>query len=173
MTLVLGIDPGSRITGFGLVNANGNSLEYIASGCIRTEGEIFPERLQLIFRGICKVIEEHSPQQAAVEQVFMGRNASAALKLGHARGSALVACMHYDMPVSEYSARQVKQALVGKGAAEKLQVQHMVKVLLGINDQLQEDAADALAVAICHINTQSGLIRMASARSFRKGRLRN
>ena len=102
----------------------------------------------------------------------MGRNASAALKLGQARGGAIVACLHKELPLEEYSARAVKQAIVGKGAAEKQQVQHMVKVLLGINQKIQEDAAGALAVAICHAHTQSSLIKMAGAKSFSRKRLR-
>lgn len=102
----------------------------------------------------------------------MGRNAAAALKLGQARGSAIIACLQHGLPLEEYSARKVKQAIVGRGAAEKHQVQHMVKALLGISENLQEDAADALAVAICHANTQAGLIRMAGARRFSKRRLK-
>ena len=171
MAIILGIDPGSRITGYGLINANGNRLEYLGCGCIRTGDTALPPRLKQIFEGICGVIEEYAPQQAAVEQVFMGRNASAALKLGQARGSAVVACLHHHLPLEEYSARQVKQALVGRGAAEKRQVQHMVKAILGIQEAIQEDAADALAVAICHAHTQASLIRVAGARSYRHRRL--
>lgn len=171
MAITLGIDPGSRVTGYGLVNADGNKLEYITCGCIRTDSDDFPQRLQQIFSGISRVVEQFSPQNAAIEDVFMGRNASAALKLGQARGSAIVACMQFELSMAEYSARQVKQAIVGRGAADKLQVQHMVKAILRINDQLQEDAADALAVAICHINTQASLVRIATAKSFSKGRI--
>jgi len=172
MAIILGIDPGSRITGYGLINATGNKLVYIDCGCIKTESSPLPERIHQIFNELCQVIERHSPQQAAIEDVFMGRNASAALKLGQARGGAIVACLHKELPLEEYSARSVKQAIVGRGAAEKQQVQHMVKVLLGINQKIQEDAADALAVAICHAHTQTSLIRMAGAKSFSRKRLR-
>ena len=172
MAIILGIDPGSRVTGYGLINAVGNKLEYVGCGCIRTQTQDFPQRLQIIHAELVKVIEQFSPQQSAVEEVFMGRNASAALKLGHARGAAMVACLSKQLPLAEYSARKVKQAVVGNGAADKAQVQHMVKALLSISDNIAEDAADALAVAICHAHTQASLIRMAGAKSFSRGRLR-
>ena len=172
MAIILGIDPGSRITGYGLINATGNKLDYITCGAIRTGESSLPERLQQIFVGLNEIIDQYCPQQAAIEEVFMGRNAAAALKLGQARGSAIIACLQNELPLEEYSARQIKQALVGRGAAEKQQVQHMVKALLGISEVLQEDAADALAVAVCHANTQAGLIRMAGARRFSKRRLK-
>ncbi len=172
MAIILGIDPGSRITGYGLINSVGNKLDYIHCGCVRTDTPSQPERLKIIFTEICQVIEEYSPQQAAVEEIFMGRNASAALKLGQARGSAMVACLFHELPVAEYSARKVKQAVVGAGGADKLQVQHMVKALLSISDKIAEDAADALAVAICHANTEASLIRVAGAKSFSRKRLK-
>lgn len=172
MAIILGIDPGSRVTGYGLVNAVGNKLEYVACGCIRTETKELPARLKIIHAGICEVIESWSPQQSAIEEVFMGRNAASALKLGQARGAAMVACLAADLPVGEYSARKIKQAVVGSGSADKTQVQHMVKALLSISDNIAEDAADALAVAICHANTQASLIRMSGAKSFSRKRLR-
>ena len=172
MAIILGIDPGSRVTGYGLINAVGNKLEYVGCGCIRTETEALPQRLKIIHAELCDVIERFSPQQSAVEEVFMGRNASAALKLGQARGAAMVACLSHELPVAEYSARKVKQAVVGNGAADKVQVQHMVKALLSISDNISEDAADALAVAICHAHTQASLIRIAGAKSFSRKRLR-
>ena len=172
MTLILGIDPGSRVTGFGLIISNGNKLEYLDSGCIKTQTKLLPERLKIIFDQLCGVIECHQPEQAAIEEVFMGKNASSALKLGQARGAAMVACLSFDLSLSEYSARKVKQAVVGAGAADKAQVNHMVKALLKIRDNLAEDAADALAVAICHANTQASLAKLAGARSFSKKRLR-
>jgi len=172
MSIILGIDPGSRVTGYGLINAVGNKLEYVHCGCVKTASDSQPERLKTIFTEICQVIEEYSPQQAAVEEVFMGKNASSALKLGQARGSAMVACLSHDLPVAEYSARKVKQAVVGAGGADKLQVQHMVKALLAISDKIAEDAADALAVAICHANTEASLIRMAGAKSFSRKRFK-
>ena len=172
MTVILGIDPGSRVTGFGLIISSGNKLEYVNSGCIKTQSKLLPERLKTIFDQLCGVIECHQPEQAAIEEVFMGNNASSALKLGQARGAAMVACLSFDLSLSEYSARKVKQAVVGAGAADKAQVNHMVKALLKIKDNLAEDAADALAVAICHANTQASLVKLAGARSYSKKRLR-
>lgn len=172
MAIILGVDPGSRVTGYGVINSVGNKLQYIDCGCIRTESKSFPDRLLTIYEQLNSLIELHTPQQAAIEEVFMGRNASSALKLGQARGSAMVACLSQQLEVAEYSARQVKQAVVGSGAADKSQVQHMVKALLGISDTLAEDAADALAVAICHANTHASLVRMAGAKSFSRKRLR-
>lgn len=172
MAIILGIDPGSRVTGYGLINVVGNKLEFVGCGCIRTETKLLPERLKIIFNDLCGVIETFTPQQAAIEEVFMGKNAQSALKLGQARGSAMVACLSHDLPVDEYSARKVKQAVVGSGAADKSQVQHMVKALLNVKEDLAEDAADALAIAICHANTSASLIRMAGAKSFSRKRLR-
>lgn len=172
MATILGIDPGSRITGYGLINVQGNKFEYVACGRIRTQSESQAERLKTIFDGLSQIIATHSPTEAAIEEVFMGRNAASALKLGQARGSAMVACLAQQLSVAEYSARQVKQALVGTGSADKSQVQHMVKAVLQINDSIAEDAADALAVAICHANTQAGLLKMAGAGSFSRRRLK-
>ena len=172
MTLILGIDPGSRRTGFGIINAVGAKLEYVTSGCIRLPEVELPERLGLIFKSVTEIIEAHCPQQVAVEQVFFAKNAGSALKLGQARGAAIVAAISQSLPVSEYSARQIKQAVVGTGAAEKQQVQMMVKMLLKLSDVPQEDAADALAAAMCHAHSQQSLIRMAGAKSVRRGRIR-
>ena len=172
MSLVLGIDPGSRVTGYGLIYVQGNRLSYVDCGCIRAEGGALPARLKKIFDGVLQLLEMHRPSQVAIEEVFVGRNAASALKLGQARGAAMAACLQFKLEVSEYSARQVKQAVVGTGAAQKGQVQHMVKALLGISDTLAEDAADALAVAICHTNTQRSLIGLAGAKSFSRRRLR-
>ena len=172
MALVLGIDPGSRITGYGLISVRGNKLTYVDCGCIRTEGGELPQRLKIIFEGISQVVSLQKPEQVAIEDVFMGRNAASALKLGQARGAAMTACLHHDLPVAEYSAKQIKQAVVGSGGAEKGQIQHMVKALLNISDTIAEDAADALAVAICHANTQASLIKLAGAKSFSRKRLR-
>jgi len=171
MSVILGIDPGSRICGYGLIRARGNSLEYLASGVIRMGTLTFPDRLHTIFSDISDIIIEHGPDVAAVEEVFMGKNASSALKLGQARGAAIVACTHYQLPVAEYAARKVKQALVGRGQADKKQVQQMVKSLLGLSRMPPEDAADALAIAVCHANTQNTLIRMADVKTGRRGRL--
>lgn len=154
MTRILGIDPGSRTTGYGVLRAAGGRLELVDCGCIRTPEGAHPERLRRIFAGLSEVIGERAPEQAAVERVFLGRNADSALKLGQARGSAMAACGFHGLPVAEYGARQVKQAVSGFGAADKGQVQYMVKMILGISGGLPEDAADALAVAICHANAR-------------------
>ncbi|PCH85427.1 MAG: crossover junction endodeoxyribonuclease RuvC [Piscirickettsiaceae bacterium] len=150
---ILGIDPGSRITGYGVIEVNGRDVKYIDSGCIRTGGGELPERLKKIFLGAREIINEYKPQQMAVEQVFMGKNADSALKLGQARASAICAAFDDDIVIFEYAARQIKQALVGKGSADKTQVQHMVKVLLKLKGTPQMDASDALAVALCHLHT--------------------
>lgn len=171
MSIILGVDPGSRICGYGLINARGNTLEYVASGCIRVESLPFPERLHTIYKSLMEIIEHYHPQVAAVEEVFMGRNVSSALKLGQARGAAIVACSACSLEVHEYAARKVKQALVGSGRADKQQMQHMVVSLLALSAVPQADAADALSIAICHAHTEGGLIKMAGVRSSRKGRL--
>lgn len=150
MALILGIDPGSRITGFGIVREGGNGCEYVTSGCIRLGNGPFPERLKQIFDGLGELIGQYQPQVLSIEQVFMARNPDSALKLGQARGAAIVAAVNAGLEVYEYSARQVKQAVVGTGAADKTQVQHMVTQLLGLSGTPQADAADALAIALCH-----------------------
>ena len=154
MALILGIDPGSRITGYGVINSVANNNEYVASGCIRIKGDHLPDRLQQVFEGVLEVIKLYCPQEMAIEQVFMHKNADSALKLGQARGAAICASMVAGLPVSEYAARQVKQALVGKGGADKAQVQHMVKILLCIQGELQMDASDALGISLCHSHYQ-------------------
>jgi crossover junction endodeoxyribonuclease RuvC len=151
---ILGIDPGSRITGFGVIDETANGYQYIASGCLRIKGDNFPLRLKQIFAGISDVVEEYKPTEMGIEQVFMHKNADSALKLGQARGAAICAVQLFDIPVYEYAARQVKQAVVGKGSADKNQVQQMVKILLGITGELQIDASDALGISICHSNYQ-------------------
>lgn len=172
MTLILGVDPGSIKTGYGVISHVSGKASYLASGVIRMHpGTELAERLHTIFSSLVEIIEHYQPQQMAVEQVFMAKNASGALKLGQARGAAIVAGTHYRLPVAEYEARKVKQAVVGNGAADKAQVQHMVRTLLKLPQCPQEDAADALAVAICHANTEAHLIRVAGSRQFRRGRL--
>lgn len=172
MAVILGIDPGSRKTGFGLINVVGSQHQYIASGVIRLTEPSLPERLNTIFTSLNQIIERHSPQLVAVEQVFMAKNAGTALKLGQARGAAIVACASQGLEVSEYSARQIKQAVVGTGGAAKEQVQQMVKVLLALPAEPAEDAADALAAAICHANTRASLVQMAGVSGIRRRRLR-
>ena len=159
MTIILGIDPGSRITGYGIIREANRKLQYVDSGCIRTsEGEL-SQRLLEIFNGICELMDSFQPNEVAIEQVFMHQNVNSALKLGHARGVAMVACASHRVTVSEYSARAVKQSVAGYGAAEKHQVNHMVVSLLMLNSAPQSDAADALAIAICHSHTKNGLQR--------------
>lgn len=168
---MLGIDPGSRITGYGLIEANGNQVRYIASGCIRMKSEELSERLHTIYQGVDTLIQQYIPQQMAIEQVFMARNPDSALKLGQARGVAIVCGVNNGLPVSEYSARQVKQAVVGTGAAKKEQVQHMVMSLLNLPGLPQADAADALAIALTHAYREAGLIKMAGAKHYKRGRI--
>ena len=151
---MLGIDPGSRTTGYGVIDAEGDTLRYVASGCVETTRGAFPGRLADIFRGVEAVIAEHAPDEFVIEEVFVARNPQSALKLGQARGAAIAAAVDADLPVSEYAARSVKQAVVGTGRATKEQVQYMVRVLLTLSAAPPSDAADALAVAICHVNTQ-------------------
>ncbi|MCB1842244.1 MAG: crossover junction endodeoxyribonuclease RuvC [Halioglobus sp.] len=172
MSLILGIDPGSRKTGFGIISHVGGRNEYVTSGVIRLPDGPLPERLRIIFESVSMLVEQHSPQELAVEQVFMARSAGSALKLGQARGAAIVACVAQNMPVAEYSARQIKLSVVGTGAADKLQVQHMVRVLLGLPAAPAEDAADALAAALCHAHTRQSLVHMAGATATRRRRLR-
>ncbi|MEI7868511.1 MAG: crossover junction endodeoxyribonuclease RuvC [Candidatus Methylumidiphilus sp.] len=154
MTRILGIDPGSRSTGYGLIDAAPKGPMLVACGCIRTESDTFPYRLKQIYDGIVDIVRQYKPDELAIEQVFMHKNADSALKLGQARGAALCAVLVAGLPVHEYAARQVKQAIVGKGSADKIQVQHMVKILLNLSGQLQADAGDALGVALCHLHTR-------------------
>ena len=164
MTIILGIDPGSRITGYGIIKESKQQLQYIDSGCIRTSDGELSQRLLQIFNGVCQLMEQYSPDEVAIEQVFMHQNPSSALKLGHARGVAMVACASHRLNVSEYSAREVKQSLAGYGAAEKSQVKHMVVSLLMLTSSPQADAADALAIAICHSHMKNGLFARRKSR---------
>lgn len=172
MSLILGIDPGSQKTGFGIINFVSGRSEYVTSGVIRLPAGELPPRLRIIFDSVTELIGLHSPEELAVEQVFMAKSAGSALKLGQARGAAIVACAVQGMPVAEYSARQIKQSVVGTGAADKLQVQHMVRVLLRLPSTPQEDAADALAAALCHAHTQHSMLNIAGATAVRRRRLR-
>ena len=171
MTRILGIDPGSRFTGYGVVEHSGNKLNYIHCGTLKLAGEDIPSRLGAIFAGLSEVIREWQPEEVSIEKVFMARNADSALKLGQARGAAISAVVQAGVPVFEYSARQVKQAVVGKGAAEKRQVAQMICYLLQLARAPQADAADALAIAVCHAHMRVSLARMAGA-SVRRGRVR-
>jgi len=149
--IVLGIDPGLRVTGYGVMLKRGQQSHYLGSGCIRTQVTDLATRLWQIHQGISEVMQEFKPQAVAIEQVFMQKNASSALKLGHARGAAIVAVAAHGHYVHEYAARLVKQTVVGYGNATKTQVSHMVKRLLAVEGNLAQDAADALAVALCHV----------------------
>jgi crossover junction endodeoxyribonuclease RuvC len=172
MKRVLGIDPGSRSTGFGLIDYDAGRSRYVASGCVQVKGDNFADRLGLIFRELGTLITDYRPQEFAIESVFVQRNADSALKLGQARGAAICAAVVGELPVSEYAPREIKQAVVGRGGADKQQVQHMVRVLLNLSDRPQVDAADALAVALCHSYQSNALDRVAGARHLRRGRLR-
>ncbi len=153
MERIIGIDPGSRITGYGVIDADRGRLRFVACGVVKTTiGYPFSHRLNEIFDGINEVVQVHGPVSAAIEDVFLATNPRSALKLGHARGAAVVAVMQNGLSVFDYSPRAVKQAVVGYGQAEKEQVQHMVRVLLALSGAPSADAADALAVAICHAN---------------------
>lgn len=155
---ILGIDPGSRVTGYGVIEAVPAGNRHVASGCIRLAGEDMAERLRRIVEGIREVSERYAPSELAIERVFVARNAESALKLGQARGAALVAIPH--IPVFEYAATRVKQAMTGSGKASKAQVQHMVRVLLSLPEAPRADEADALAVALCHAHSRDLLARM-------------
>jgi crossover junction endodeoxyribonuclease RuvC len=149
---ILGIDPGSRLTGYGIIETLPNSYRYVSSGVLKIQADDFPKKLKQIFDGILQLVEKYQPEHMAIEQVFMGKNADSALKLGQARGAAICAVQTREISVFEYAAREVKLAIVGKGSADKLQVQQMVKLLLNIQGELQIDASDALGIAICHAN---------------------
>lgn len=158
MTLILGIDPGSRVTGYGVVRDTGRGCEYVASGCIRTGSGELPARLQAVYRGVCEVIGSYAPITMGIERVFMARNPDSALKLGQARGAAIVAAAEQGLEVAEYTATQVKQAIAGTGSADKHQVQVMVMHLLRLVQKPQIDASDALAIALCHAHHRQSLI---------------
>ena len=153
---ILGIDPGTGTTGYGIIDVEGNRLRHVDNGIIKTRSSnLLPLRLKTIYDCLSDILEEFSPHAVSVEQVFMAKNPKAALTLGHARGAAVLAAVNRDIEVHEYSALQVKSAVVGYGHAAKQQVQHMVKALLNLPEVAQEDAADALAVAICHANSRT------------------
>lgn len=172
MTIILGIDPGSRKTGYGVVQIDQGKPVYLSSGIIRLPvDEPLGPRLGVLFASLLEIIDQYQPEQLAIEQVFMARSADAALKLGHARGAAMAACVFRGMATFEYAARQIKQAVVGTGAAHKEQVQHMVKTLLRLPGTPKEDAADALAAALCHFHSRQAELRMtAGSRSRRQPR---
>jgi crossover junction endodeoxyribonuclease RuvC len=165
---ILGLDPGSLITGYAVIDCAGSKSQYLASGSIRTRGESFPNRLEDIFGAVTKLVAEWQPEEIAIERVFMHRNADSALKLGQARGAALcgtfAAGAAGGAKVFEYAPREVKLAVVGTGAAQKEQVQLMVKQLLRLSGTLGADAADALAIALCHAHTRRMTQLMSNAK---------
>ena len=160
---VLGIDPGSRLTGFGVIDTDSTGTRYVAAGAVRATAKEFTERLKEVFVGVSSIIHEYEPQEIAIERVFLARNPDSAIKLGQARGAALSATFASLASIHEYSAREVKQAVVGSGAAEKAQVQRMVRIMLGIKsaEPLGADAADALAIALCHAHGRALRARLA------------
>ena len=162
MTRILGIDPGSQRTGIGLIDvaADGRVSHVHHQPLVLLAAEDFPRRLRLLVDGLWALIEDHRPDEVAIEQVFVSNNPMSALKLGQARGAAIAACVTRDLPVAEYAAKEVKLALVGKGGADKVQVQHMVAVMLGLTGKLQADAADALAIAITHAHVRASAARL-------------
>jgi crossover junction endodeoxyribonuclease RuvC len=159
---ILGIDPGSQITGFGVVELDGSLLRPVAYGGIRTNGE-HTDRLRQIFDEVGRMVADHEPDEIAIERVFVHRNADSALKLGQARAAALCATFARATPVHEYTPREIKKAVAGNGAAAKPQVEHMVRLLLGLRETVQADAADALAIAICHAQVRQTRGLMARA----------
>jgi crossover junction endodeoxyribonuclease RuvC len=159
---ILGLDPGSLRTGFGIIDCDAGNLRIVAQGCIATSGGPLADRLRLIHARVVEIIALHAPQEIAVERVFLSKNADSALKLGQARGAALAA-IPVALGVHEYAPRAIKLAVVGVGGAEKTQVQHMVKHLLRLDMRLAADAADALAVAICHANSFNRIERLVFA----------
>jgi len=160
---ILGVDPGSRKTGYGIVDVEGSRITHVTHGLIKAGDGEFTARLGMLFSGLSSLIEQYRPECAAMEDVFVSRNAASALKLGQARGALIAACTHARLDVAAYSPTAVKQAVVGFGRAEKEQVQHMIKMLLKPPAPLQEDAADALGVAICHANHAASKQRMATS----------
>ena len=161
MTVILGIDPGSRTTGYGLIRIENGKQKYIDSGCVRIvkANETLPlaDRLRIVFDSISNLIADYHPDEVAIEKVFLSKNADSALKLGQARGVAIVAAAVHAIDVAEYSALEVKKSVVGTGRATKEQVQHMVTAILSLSSTPQADAADALAVALCHANARNNL----------------
>lgn len=167
VTRILGIDPGSRHTGIGIIDAatDGRSRHVFHTALhLRVDGD-FSSRLKQIFDELSEIVGAWAPCEAAIERVFMARNPDSALKLGQARGAAICAVLHRGIDVSEYAAREIKQAVVGSGAGDKAQVQHMVGILLDLSGPLQADAADALAIALTHAHTRASLARTGIPRT--------
>ena len=167
---IIGIDPGSRVTGYGLIDSDGSRLIHVDSGCIRAGDGDMAARLRRIYEGVGSLLSQWHPDELAVERVFLSHNADSALKLGQARATAICASFRLDLPVHEYAARSVKQAVVGTGGADKDQVAHMIKALLSMDTGPRGDEADALAVAVCHAHSRSAPAVLAGARAGRRRR---
>lgn len=159
---ILGIDPGLRRTGFGVIDTQANQMAYVASGIIKTDGKELASRLGTIHRGITELVQTYQPDESTIEKVFVNVNPQTTLLLGHARGAAISALVLADLPVHEYTALQLKQAVTGHGHADKKQIQSMVMRLLTLPSEPSTDAADGLACAICHINSASLTKRLQS-----------
>ena len=172
MTRILGIDPGSVRTGVGIidVDATGRPTHVFHAPLVLLGAEDFPKRLKLLLDGLGAILDEYRPEEVAIERVFMARNPDSALKLGQARGAAMCAAVLRDLPVHEYAAKEIKLAVVGKGSADKVQVQHMIGVMLNLHGKIQADAADALAVAITHghVRATANRIGIASRDAWRR-----
>ena len=166
---ILGIDPGSRLTGFGVLDSRQDCATYVASGAVNTVEGSFNDRLRRIFQSICEIVTEYRPDVVAIESVFVHKNANSALKLGHARSAAICATFEFDIEVFEYAPREIKQAVVGKGSATKEQVQHMVRAMLELDGEPSPDAADALATALCHANQRNLIARLGGKKVMAGG----
>ena len=169
---VLGVDPGYAILGWGVVEYSLSRHRLVACGAVETNNEIsMPERLKMLYAGLCDVIAEYDPDVASVEELFFNSNAKTAIKVGEARGAAILACANTGLPVYEYTPLQIKQALTGYGRADKKQIQEMVKRILGLDEAPKpDDAADAVATAICHANASDYLARVGAASNDKRGR---
>ena len=153
MRRVIGVDPGSRKTGYGIIEISLSKISYVTSVHISVDDEVFPKRLGIIYSEVLELVRNYDVQEMAIEDVFLAKNPNSALKLGQARGVAIAAGIAKDLEIFEYAARQVKKTIVGKGGASKTQIQHMVRVLLNLPGVPQADAADGLAIALCHAHS--------------------
>ena len=167
-TRILGIDPGSRQTGYGLIDSDGRQSQHVDSGCIYVKGESFPDRLGYIFRQVSGLITEYQPDELSIELVFVNKNVDSALKLAQARSAAICAAVNASLSVHEYAPKVIKSAVVGSGSASKEQVQHMISMLLKLEKGLQADQADALGIALCHAHNR-GLTGKVALPSRRRG----
>lgn len=172
MTIIIGIDPGSRMTGIGVIKKTGQTLTFLACDTLKIPDLPIHLKLRFIFEGVNDYVMKYKPDDVAIESVFMHKNPQSAIKLGQARGAAMVAAAMSDADIHEYSPRQIKQAVVGYGGGQKEQVQHMVRQLLNLAKVPQSDAADALAVAVCHANSNTVLMSLLKTSKLGKGRVR-